>query len=136
MTHDPKDLVGELRALLDKATPGPWEDDGYGIGHSPGKDPWHVIVVGKETKGAPYMEYEELVLRPEDAALIIALRNAAPGLLDERDRLRKALSGAVLGLKMVLTKPTEAQAKMLAAFDDVLRGDGTIFDVWAKDETP
>ena len=79
-----------LRALLDKGTPGRWiagaaREDGTAQVYCPNRGPMRVIVPVAETE-------------PNNAALIAALRNAAPALLyaaDERvamidanDRLR------------------------------------------------
>jgi len=72
-----------LRALLDKSTPGRWiagaaRKDGTAQVYCPHMGPMRVIVPVAETE-------------PHNAALIAALRNAAPALLDaadERDRLR------------------------------------------------
>ena len=74
-----------LRALLDKGTPGRWiagaaREDGTAQVYCPNRGPMRVIVPVAETE-------------PHNAALISALRNAAPTLLDEVDRLREALAG-------------------------------------------
>jgi len=66
--------IEDLRALLEAATPGPWKNTRHGcgvIGH--GK----AYVVGHD-RG-----------EPEDAALIAALRNAAPALLAVVDAARE-----------------------------------------------
>ena len=72
-----------LRALIDKGAPGRWiagaaREDGTAQVYCPNRGPMRVIVPVAETE-------------PHNAALIAALRNAAPALLDaadERDRLR------------------------------------------------
>jgi len=79
-----------LRALLAAATPGRWiaggpRDDGTAQVYCPHSGPLRVIVPVAETE-------------PHNAALIAALRNAAPALLDaadERDRLRLLLGRIV-----------------------------------------
>ena len=91
-----------LRALLDEGTPGRWiagaaREDGTAQVYCPNRGPLRVIVPVAETE-------------PHNAALIAALRNAAPALLDaadERDRLRDALDkinairNSIVGLQKV-----------------------------------
>lgn len=80
----------ELRALMAKATPGPWAQnesgiDAEGVGQIVVCNYWADIIHGRK-----------------NAALIVAAVNALPGLLDElarltgeNERLRGALSGIV-----------------------------------------
>jgi hypothetical protein len=83
MRHDDAQLA-ELEALLAKATPGPWLSDGNMV----------------STEDALFMGREEDIVgedivRDEDAALIAALRNAAPALLAaarELNAVRHALA--------------------------------------------
>lgn len=110
MTHD----ISALEALLKEATPGPWR-----------KDPW-VAEVG------PCHELDTQVFSASlprdlrwpgdapDAALIVAMRNALPEILEERKRLREAL-----------TLSTEVLIGACAAFDtscEVCRGKGNAAD--------
>jgi chromosome segregation ATPase len=69
MTIDTK----ELRRLLERATPGPWYEDGDEIRSD------------SEMGRMPYV--------PTNRALIVAMRNALPGLLDEVERLRDEAGG-------------------------------------------
>ena len=84
----------DLRALLEKATPGPWRYFPSGSrlieGSTRRRNPNSIIVAGPPTD-------EELVAAfhnwppHDDAVLIVAAVNALPALLDEVERLRKAL---------------------------------------------
>ena len=69
----------ELRALLAAATPGPWVQH-YGFNNA--GMPTAFFVIPAHNDGAT------VEMLADDAALIVALRNAAPALLDERDALR------------------------------------------------
>lgn len=64
----------ELRRLLAEATPGPWSVEEY-----------------PDMPGSFYVKAGVFGLH-ENAALIVAARNALPALLDENDRLREALT--------------------------------------------
>jgi hypothetical protein len=70
MTPDPK----ELRALLAKVTPGPWETDGRVIQCDSG-----IHTIGELSQWLPEFEGE----RKANAAFIAAARSAVPALLDE-----------------------------------------------------
>jgi hypothetical protein len=78
--------IAELRRLEREATPGPWRDEIDAIGHEPGREPWHITVVGTKETGRPYMETTDLVLSGADRAFIVAARNALPRLLDLAER--------------------------------------------------
>ncbi len=78
----------EYERLAAQATPGPWENDGNGVGRTLDRDPWHVIVVGTETVGSAYMQHDILVLLSDDAAFIAAARSAVPAMAEEIRRLR------------------------------------------------
>jgi hypothetical protein len=70
-----------LRELLAKATPGPWRHDAGDTA---------VFATAPSKTGSRLLQ--TLVAgnaAPNDAALIVALHNAAPALLDEIDRLRE-----------------------------------------------
>lgn len=83
----------ELRAKAEAATPGPWVDDGNGIGKAHHREPWHEQVVGLETVGSPYMEHETLVLREADREFIAAANPAVVlALLDELKATRAQLA--------------------------------------------
>lgn len=83
----PPSIVERLRALLAGATPGPWE-------------------ARKSIHGSEYRyveidsteDYTTLELKPQDADLIVALRNEAPTLLSRVE----ALEAALLRAKSVL----------------------------------
>lgn len=64
--------IATLRKLLAEATPGPWDEDTC------------LIQACAFSGGHAHAEFIE----PTDATLIVALRNAAPALLDELERLR------------------------------------------------
>jgi len=97
--------IAELRALLAKATPGPW---------AVGKHKSDVGVAGEDF-GAGYParagtvaslydgEYIKNPRSVEDAALIVAMRNALPALLDAAERLGKVGSA---GNMFASTMPT------------------------------
>lgn len=86
-TPKPDDIVVErLRALMEKATPGPWQtgDDGDLWDVLPNGDPG-VPLFRPDT--GPYRAWGRKVSRDEliaDAALIVELRNALPHLLNTR----------------------------------------------------
>jgi hypothetical protein len=93
--------IEELRGLLAKATPGPWE-----VRYSP-RTTEECIVVGPrpETMGyAPcilaedYTGFGEWPVREADHLLVAAMRNALPALLDLAERASLPLAGDVEGL--------------------------------------
>lgn len=82
------DLIEELRALLAKATPGPWRlhlvDDTTII--SPAGEVATTCDSSQTEREDGYnIEYEQM---EADAALIVAMRNAMPALLDAASRIR------------------------------------------------
>jgi len=81
----------DLRKLLDAATPRPWRDP-YGDGTLEGPNYADIARVScspdYENGGCAGCGVEIL---PADAALIVAAVNALPRLLDENERLAKAL---------------------------------------------
>jgi len=90
--------IEELRGLLAKATPGPWE-----VRYSP-RTTEECIVVGPrpETMGyAPcilaedYTGFGEWPVREADHLLVAAMRNALPALLDLAERASFPLAGDV-----------------------------------------
>lgn len=83
MTDD-KTLVARLRALLAKASLGPWE--------LAGNDPAHIVVLDEET-GSIVGHIAEA--GRDDAELIAALCNAAQDLLDAAERARDARNAAL-----------------------------------------
>lgn len=78
MTLITPEKIAELRVLLAEATPGPWIVVGY---------PYHEQV-GAHFKISRWEAYPLAKTTDADASLIAALRNAAPALLDEIERLR------------------------------------------------
>lgn len=84
--------IARLRELLAKATPGPWgvertdKDNWIGPMRRSGDGKVAEIVCDTDRNGL-YPEY--LQRNDANADLIAALRNAAPALLDELERLRK-----------------------------------------------
>jgi hypothetical protein len=84
-----------LESLAEAATPGPWEqvggDEGRRIACQPARILGHPVVVCRVERTAPKHH--------DDAALIVALRNALPDILTriraltaERDALRDAVT--------------------------------------------
>lgn len=68
-------VVSDLRALLEKATPGPWrffQNDPPGVGQ----------VIAMPTDGGPPSVVVEDFERTDDADAVVALRNAASYLLE------------------------------------------------------
>lgn len=89
--------IDSLRKLLARATPGPWEAR---IAADDPKDPTSAItswIESEEHMGFCGNDMNEVVGRDgapgvsthENAELIVALRNAAPALLDEIEWLRR-----------------------------------------------
>lgn len=81
--------VGELRRLIEAATPGPWaldSDEEYDI-MIDGDDPFACVLEG-------FLVGAHRPTREANAALIVAAVNALPSLLDENERLREALERA------------------------------------------
>lgn len=62
--------VKEIRARLKAATPGPWEYDGSEIDAKVPGPEYYKTVVGKETRGQAYMEYDVLILSEVDGVFI------------------------------------------------------------------
>lgn len=85
------DSYADLRALMEKATPGPWHTKT----ECPARCCWHVFPsvemfgVGED---APIVMGE---CSEDDATFMVATRNALPGLLDELGRLREAATLAL-----------------------------------------
>lgn len=77
-----------LRALAEDATPGPWRNEGDGIGVELSEAPWHRVVVGIEETGTTYAPWRELRLNPADAEYIAAANPAV--VLELLDVLREA----------------------------------------------
>ncbi len=75
--------IPALRALLAKATPGPWSAN-RPHHTADGEMEWEILGTPRDLCVCIKANY----LDPEDAELIPALRNAAPALLDELERLR------------------------------------------------
>lgn len=122
----PTDL-DELRALLEKATPGPWEIEGrYETG---------VYLIPAEHKGrargfAVCQEYDRDNYQQtiaslnddrhgrggasENAELITALRNAAPALLDELESARAKLDEYEVAMKAYSDECYKRQKKLEA----------------------
>jgi len=96
---EPIDIEG-LRELLAKATEGPWDaQDMYGL-VMPSKIDGFVF---------PERRAEHQAQIDADAELIVAARNALPGLLDELDRLRNVVR--------VLDAANDQQRAKLAAVE-------------------
>lgn len=93
----PLDLDG-LDALLAKATPGPWEHDGYGWLTAPSA----IIVV------------DDSDMRRPDAEVIVALRNDAPTLVAELRAAREALMCCALPLEVLAATECDVAGKALA----------------------
>lgn len=108
-----------LRGLLNSGTPGRWiagaaREDGTAPVYCPNRGPARVIVPVAETK-------------PSDANLIAALRNAAPALLDEVERLRaevRVLTGQREALWMLLDN--------IDTLDDSCRDDDRAFREYTR----
>jgi len=87
--------IAELRRLLAAATPGPWEADldgnanGEPLIYGQTRD-WWIATLHPQCLGS--LE----ALRLADAALIVALRNAAPALLDAADEAERLRARALL----------------------------------------
>ena len=109
--------IAALRRLLAEASPGPWEYDGVPVDDSH----WTVAEIAR---GAPLPMIEvpgsEAKDANADAALIVALRNAASELLDRLERAERKLESA-----------REATESVRHVFDEVGVGDvrGTILRV-------
>lgn len=82
------DRLEEIRQRAEAATPGPWR--AYGNTVEQEKTGWHQVV-GTELTGLPYMTYERLTTKNEDATFIAHAREDIPYLLAEVERLRAAL---------------------------------------------
>lgn len=90
MTLTPEQRDG-LRALAEKATPGPWRADEC-LPASPGQ----FAVVTPREENAPYADQPAQYVTPwgltgTDAALIAAMRNALPAILDALDAAEAAV---------------------------------------------
>ena len=83
------DRLEEIRQRAEAATPGPWV--AYGNTVDQEKTGWHQVV-GTELTGLPYMTYERLTTKNEDATFIAHAREDIPYLLAEAERLRIALA--------------------------------------------
>lgn len=79
------ELVAELRGLLAKATPGPWDvfdvDDYSGIRAADGE---RVVQILRYESDANFCEEDDL---------IVAMRNSLPAILDELERLQGSEQG-------------------------------------------
>lgn len=89
--------IPTLRRLLAEATPGPWQSDFLNDDGAEDDPSW----VGISTPGLSAPECTVVagdgmdgMKGKRNAALIVALRNAAPGLLDELDRRERLLDEA------------------------------------------
>lgn len=83
-----KDTIGQLRTLGEAATPGPWWIE-YEAGP---ESVWAAVAgTGGYTASAPIIDAYS-----EDAALIAALRNALPALLDRLDALEAVALAATM----------------------------------------
>ena len=115
--------TARMRELLAKATPGPWKAWDRGIG-------WEVH---DENDIEINSEFRE-TFREGDAALIVALRNAAPALLDTIVALRAENAALVhdiarrvdletdlLNQSLAQAKTIDAQAARIAALEGALR---------------
>lgn len=83
------DAIKELRELLDKITPGEW-----GTAYRRGDD-WNSVVYPKDALGDEicqcFHDPNNIDECEANTRFIAAARNAMPALLDEVERLRKAL---------------------------------------------
>lgn len=80
--------TAELRALLEKATPGPWEHRVDGKLRRDGLLQWKVVSLGYHGEEPAILGDDEVwPVSADDARLIAALRNAAPVLLETMERL-------------------------------------------------
>lgn len=85
--------IEALRAVVERMTPGPWEDDVDSIGGTescPNGAPRYRMVVGLE-RGRGWESCDSLALSDADRNGIISIRNAIGPLLDELTELRTAL---------------------------------------------
>jgi len=108
--------IAALRAMLAKATPGPWDVDcpfgreicaGYIARNSEGDDIGREYDVGGTTTR-------------DDAAAIVAVMSAAPSLLDEIEHLRAALDAAESALARL--RSSAGHAASVAVHGDPLAG--------------
>jgi hypothetical protein len=80
--------TAELRALLDAATPGPWEVEASGAEYDADDNE----IESGWMRGPQMLDkYDYETLRLTDAALIVAAVNALPELLDELEHRREAM---------------------------------------------
>ena len=73
----------QLRALADKATPGPWSYADYG---DPSPEHWPVGLIETDGGEEAWACDTALAMSEPDAAFIAAARTAVPQLLDQLDR--------------------------------------------------
>ena len=81
--------IDELRAIVDRMTPGTWVSTRSDL--SPIRVKGEVYQAVIEARAGMLVDAPWVEISPDDAAGIVALRNAAPALLDEIERLREAL---------------------------------------------
>lgn len=108
--------IAALRELLAKATPGPWQAWDRGIG-------WEVHDASKNEINSGFRE----TFSEADAALIAALRNAAPALLDrietltaENERLKGIFESANAAASQ-RTMERDAATRRIEALESALR---------------
>ena len=107
----PLNKIAELRRLLEKATPAPWEVTGWEAG-SHGHSHDTVCIGGPNHRAPDYFvtgDIRETDRRLLNHNLIVALRNAAPALLDvveiaEAICRRSPASDAALALRAALAR--------------------------------
>ena len=102
------DLIAELRTMLGKATPGPW------TAAKPERkgDAWpNGVIVAATARGLGiYASADGATFPAADRALLVALRNAAPALLDALEDRDKRIAG----LEAMLVENSEAISALQA----------------------
>lgn len=91
--------IARLRALIENATPLPWE-----VVFEPGKH----IVIGSRTEHTGvcviFNDVHDLEYKQDNAALIVSAVNAIPALLDEVEKLKHELTIATLVMGNLINK--------------------------------
>lgn len=101
------DDVAAIRALLAKAPPGQWTRKKPEIVKSGPGEGWPRMSAVAATPGRQtiYAACDRGSFPSADCDLIVAMRNALPALLDEREAMRKALGDAVAWIERLRWLP-------------------------------
>lgn len=114
------DIIQELRGLIAKATPGPWECDGAVLEYEGARFGEVAYVIGKAGQQFP--------AKAANAALIVAAINHLPALLDR-------LEAAERGWQPIETAPRAGETVLLFNADEQLVDCG-FFCTWVGDDRP